>query len=112
MLGASSLSEKASWLGCALPVCAEYMFGMWAAVTPASRFSALPSNHVAAVSAPLLLLLLQALGFAGPSYIPKDPGSLWCCAVHRADVLFFWDAAENWGVSEVRCTQCVTDCTQ
>lgn len=50
-----------------------------------------------------LSLLLQALGFAGPSYISKAPENLWCCAVHQADVLFFWDAAEDWRVAEVGC---------
>jgi hypothetical protein len=49
--------------------------------------------------------LLQALGFAGPSYIPKAPDDLWCCAVHQADVLFFWDAAEDWRVAEVGCSR-------
>lgn len=48
-----------------------------------------------------LLSHMQALGFAGPSYIPKDPSSLWHCAVHQADVLFFWDAAEDWQAAEV-----------
>lgn len=44
----------------------------------------------------------QALGFAGPSIIPKQPSDLWSCAVHNADVVFFWDAAEDWSVAEVR----------
>lgn len=48
-----------------------------------------------------VISVAQALGFAGPSYIPKQPNDLWSCAVHNADVLFFWDAAEDWRVAEV-----------
>lgn len=46
-------------------------------------------------------LVLQALGFVGPSYVVRDPSSVWACAVHQADVLFFWDAAQEWKVAEV-----------
>jgi len=45
--------------------------------------------------------VLQALGFAGPSYVAQDPHSIWACAVHMADVLFFWDAAAHWQVAKV-----------
>jgi hypothetical protein len=45
--------------------------------------------------------MLQALGFAGPSYVPTDPASLWVCALHMSDCLFFWDAAADWKVAEV-----------
>ncbi|KAF6250336.1 hypothetical protein COO60DRAFT_894741 [Scenedesmus sp. NREL 46B-D3] len=43
----------------------------------------------------------EALGYAGPSYVPKDPASAWACAVHLSDCLFFWDAAADWRVAQV-----------
>jgi len=45
--------------------------------------------------------VLQALGFAGPSYVAQDPHSIWACAVHMSGVLFFWDAAAHWQVAKV-----------
>uniref|UniRef100_A0A383VE35 Glycosyltransferase 2-like domain-containing protein n=1 Tax=Tetradesmus obliquus TaxID=3088 RepID=A0A383VE35_TETOB len=43
----------------------------------------------------------EALGFAGPSYVPRCPSSLWACALHMSDCLFFWDAAADWKVADV-----------
>ncbi|WIA23095.1 hypothetical protein OEZ86_010001 [Tetradesmus obliquus] len=42
----------------------------------------------------------QALGFAGPSFVPKCPNSMWACALHMSDCLFFWDVAADWKVAE------------
>ena len=40
---------------------------------------------------------MQAVAFAGPSYLPKKPSALWPSAVHMSDVSFFWEAPALWG---------------
>jgi hypothetical protein len=40
----------------------------------------------------LLYLPVQENGFAGPTYLPRQPASLFPCAVHLSDVSFFWEA--------------------
>ena len=34
----------------------------------------------------------QALGFAGPTLLPRHPQTLVTCGLHQSGVSFFWDA--------------------